>query len=167
MFPPWKTKVPSAPKHNNFFTTFSLVSPPHFINATIITLVKLLLPNPSTTHSTWSAIGRLNHICMNTNPRTSIYGGNFITQDCYEPSNLDGLDNDLLNLDMHEFSKSPTTSVRPMHWGVIWDIQTFEELIQGLILQLWMTMRQNMKQRFHSNNFLIPFPYRSIHLCQD
>jgi hypothetical protein len=24
-----------------------------------------------------------------------------------------------------------------------------------------------MKQRFYSNNFPIPFPYRSIHLCQD
>jgi len=134
-FPPWKTKVRSTPKHNNFFATSSLVSLPHFINATIIALVKLLLPNPSTIHSTWSTIGRLNHICMNTNPRTTIYVGNFITQDCYEPSNLDDLDNDLLNLDVYEFSKSLAINVRPMHWRVLWDIQTLEELIKGLILQ--------------------------------
>jgi hypothetical protein len=126
-----------------------------------------LLPNPSTTHSTWSTIGRLNHICMNTNPWMTIYGGNFITRDYYEPSNLDGLNNDLLNLDMHEFSKSPTTSVKPMHWRVLWDIQTLEEFIQGLLLQHWMIVRQNMKQRFHLNNFLIPFPCRFIHSCQD
>jgi hypothetical protein len=126
----------------------------------------LFLPNPSTTHSTWSTIGRLNHICMNTNPWMTIYGGNFITRDFYQPSNLDGLDIDLLNLDMHEFSKSLATSVKPMHWGVLWDIQTLEKLIQGFILQHWMTVRQNMKQRFHSNNFMIPFPCKSIHLCQ-
>jgi hypothetical protein len=35
---------------------------------------------------------------MNTSPQTTIYGGNFITQDCYEPNNFDGLDNDLFEL---------------------------------------------------------------------
>jgi len=59
MFPPWKTEAPFAPKHNNFFATFYLVSPPHFINVAIITSIKILLPNPSTTHSTWSRIGIL------------------------------------------------------------------------------------------------------------
>jgi hypothetical protein len=66
---------------------------------------------------------------MNTNPQTIIYYGNLITWDFYEPNNLDGLDSDLLKLDMHEFNKSPTSNVRPMHWRVIWDIQTFEKLI--------------------------------------
>ncbi len=162
MFPPLKNKSPICTKSIIVF-----LPPLPSLAFHISSMLPLLLPNPSTTCSTWSTIWRLNHICMNTSPQTTIYGGNFITQDCYEPSNLDGLDNDLLNLVMHEFSKSPTTNAKLMHWGVLWDIQTLEELIQGLILQHWMTMRQNMKQRFYLSNFPIPFPYRSIHLCQD
>jgi hypothetical protein len=54
-----------------------------------------------------------------------------------------------------------------MHWRVLWDIQTLEKLIQGLRLQHWMTVRQNIKQKIYSNNFPIAFPCRSLHLCQD
>ncbi len=163
-FPPWKTKAPFAPKHKNFFASSSLVSLPHFIsrhykfNKIIITQP---IHNSFHLKSNRNLNPRLNHICMNTNPWTIIYRGNLITWDYYEPSNLDGL----LDLGMHEFSKSLATSVRPMHWGVIWDIQTLEELIQGLIFQHWMTMRQNMKQRsFIWTIFWFPSP-ASLFIC--
>jgi hypothetical protein len=61
VLPPWKIKVPFAPKHNSFFDMSSLVKPPHLIKATMITLVKLLPPNPSTICSTWNNMGILTH----------------------------------------------------------------------------------------------------------
>ncbi len=58
LWPLWKIEAPSPPKHNNLFATSSLVSPPHFIKATMIDLVRLD-PDPSTIYLTLSKIGTL------------------------------------------------------------------------------------------------------------
>jgi hypothetical protein len=52
---------------------------------------------------------------MNTYPLTIINGCNFITWIGYESSILNGLDNGILNLHLHELNKDPTNSIIPMH----------------------------------------------------
>ncbi len=58
---------------------------------------------------------------MNTYPWTIINGCNSITWEGYESNILNGLDNGILNLHLHELNKDPTSNIILMHVQIVWD----------------------------------------------
>jgi hypothetical protein len=110
---------------------------------------------------------RLNNVCMNANLRTIVNSCDFITSHYYELGSLNNLDNNFLDLHMHEFNNGPTSIFRPMHGQIVWDIQTFEKLTDWLELQHGTTMKQDMKYTLHLDSFPIPFPCMFVYLNQN
>jgi hypothetical protein len=76
-----KIEAPFAPKHNNLFATSSLVSPPHFIKATMTDLVRFKDLDPTIIYSTVSKNldPILNDVGMNRNLKSIINSCNFFT----------------------------------------------------------------------------------------
>jgi hypothetical protein len=60
---------------------------------------------------------------MDTYLRTIIYGCHLITITCQELSKLYGLDNGLLDLLVHKFSKCIVNRIEPMQAQIIGDLQ--------------------------------------------
>jgi hypothetical protein len=105
---------------------------------------------------------------MNANPRIIVNNTcDYITWHYYELGSLNNIDNDFLDLHMHEFNKGSTIIIKLMHGWIVWDIHTSKNLMKWLKLQHGMTMKQDMKDTFHLENFSIPFPYKSIYLSQN
>jgi hypothetical protein len=121
IFPkPPKYKSPIYTKSQQFYSSSSLINCPPFINATMMTLMKLLEFDLSTIHSTKKLkkgfSSRFNHISLNINSWTIINGYNLVTRIGYELGRLNGL----WNLNMHEVSKGPTSYIGAMHVQIVW-----------------------------------------------
>ncbi len=127
-----KYKSPIYTKSQQFFNNSFVVNCPPFINATMMTLMKLLEFDPSTIHSTkilkMGFSSRFNHISVNINLWFIINGYNLVTQIGYELGRLNGLSNGLWNLNIHEVSKHPTSYIRAMHAQIVWGPYASKEI---------------------------------------
>ena len=161
VFGPWKVLTPFAPMHNKVLAKASLSILAAPLKASMITLVRLSEPDPSTTFS--SEIKKrnttpiLDHIGMDRYPWPIVNGANFITCECHIVSSSKDSWNGSPHFKIHKLSHSPTRVVWSMHPREIWHIQ---KLIQGyptLILQHRTTISQNLEQGCELDFFLLPF----------